>query len=858
MTTPQDPWSAERLEAAFQARARQHEAPAGLTPAVVEAVRHAGAPPAQGRPWASLVPLAAALSLLAVVLGGPLLAGRSPVSTDPPSSVAPSASDVDERVFGLPVIDVRAAAAIRDAGVDDRALAVRGWLAFDGIECPAVGPGPVSPLQLGCDGERRALLASPDVGLVGYGADPDPSVLLQALLDWAPDVPPSQLAELVVVGHFDDRRATLCPPDELQACRDRFVVDRLVAVDGREVADRPVDQDIGAHRSLEEVESAVTAVAPTSTILSATPYRGDGLYRVEPGLDRPMLGGADDGAMTFLPVWRVQALDDGRVSTFLVTDRWLDVSRVGADNRAELLASGPRPSGDAWVWPRLDAHSTIRLTNDLLALDVAVVDRSGRLVEVRPAIPSDVPEDHIWVRTASHLPGGVMVGWTASPCDHQAVLTIASADSMLLDEPPRPGCDAMAVAYAVILVFDGPIDIDAIDITRMPTEIHRDDETSSPDATTPAPSDAEPWPPAGTDRLVRVDGDFPIDVAVIDPTDRLVATEAAALDDRAVAPSDQPVLIEPVPNDRRSLLVTWSQNACYPRAIVLVTGSSIELEHVPALESGSSCDGLAGRFRLRLTFSEDVNARSLDGIVRPHGTTSGRIPRIVEVESSAGHLPAAEIEVVDPSGHLVAIRPVASDEPGWAVPDGGLSAVHTRHPRTMLVAWSTCTVHTLVVHAPGRAELIRTPFGFCRAIQQTWRLELTFRVDLQARELSASMTDGLVWRSHDGAYRTLVVLAPGANPSLRHMRFPTDADPDVPPPGETGYPSVVPEPDDPNSVRVRWDGSLCDDRAIISVPDVNRISVRTERAEGACRLALVQRSLILTFDEPVDLARDGG
>lgn len=71
-------------------------------------------------------------------------------------------------------------------------------------------------------------------------------------------------------------------------------------------------------------------------------------------------------------------------------------------------------------------------------------------------------------------------------------------------------------------------------------------------------------------------------------------------------------------------------------------------------------------------------------------------------------------------------------------------------------------------------------------------------------------------------------------------------------------PIVLPEPGDPNSVRLTWLGGLCDERAIVSVPGVNAISVATEPGDGPCRAAGVYRSVILTFDEPVDLPADGG
>ncbi len=98
-------------------------------------------------------------------------------------------------------------------------------------------------------------------------------------------------------------------------------------------------------------------------------------------------------------------------------------------------------------------------------LRLRVVDRTGRLVAARPAVPFAIHEE---VPNRFSVRSGVdeqsiRVGWDTFFCDVRAVLTIESLTRIRIAYPPRPGCDAIGTSYAVALTFDQPIDPRQVD-----------------------------------------------------------------------------------------------------------------------------------------------------------------------------------------------------------------------------------------------------------------------------------------------------------------------------------------------------------------------------------------------------------
>ena len=184
-----DPWDDERLEAAYAARGEVHPTPGDLTASTMAAIR-SGARPATVSRWPQILAAAAAV---AVVFGGPGdrragVAGTEPGRRRPsprrgpaveaPAATAPGARRPPAEVAGLPVISVSDAIAVRDAGVDGRELAVRGWLTRGTGPNPCQGkPGPSSLVLPSANrsvwlSERPQTMRLPDGGVGGFDSRP--------------------------------------------------------------------------------------------------------------------------------------------------------------------------------------------------------------------------------------------------------------------------------------------------------------------------------------------------------------------------------------------------------------------------------------------------------------------------------------------------------------------------------------------------------------------------------------------------------------------------------------------------------------------------------------------------------------
>ena len=139
MTQPD--WDDERLDATFHAR---FDRPAPETLEHDIHVRIAGTSPARfgvpriGQPWslaatAVVVVLVGAAMIVPAALSLPGASARPSVlpsnaaTSAPGSSATPTEQAVPGSVFGLPVVHVHDAIAVRDFGVDDHEIAVSGW-----------------------------------------------------------------------------------------------------------------------------------------------------------------------------------------------------------------------------------------------------------------------------------------------------------------------------------------------------------------------------------------------------------------------------------------------------------------------------------------------------------------------------------------------------------------------------------------------------------------------------------------------------------------------------------------------------------------------------------------------------------
>ena len=484
--TPGVPWDDERLTSAFAARAAQTATPVDLARATSAALRtqasSAGA-------WRRLLaPAAVVILAIGAVSGVALLDGQrgsnSPTepSADPSTSPSPSESPVASEAARLPVISVLDAIALRDAGEDNREIAVRAWFApyYPSRACGfASNEQPVWPLLVECPEDRLWLMQDPepvitvtDSGLSWRG--PTGPAISPAFGDidrsWAlPVEDTTRLVELVVVGHFDDRRSAACPADLGQDCRDRFVVDRIDSVDGETLPTSQVDLVESVGMPFDEAEHIVDAVRPGVAILSAVHVDGDGgLRRIEPAL-------ADQGSdlLQERAVWVVRVLDGEELETYVVVDSTGSIYALTLDGPVLVALSTPGERVSPLPSRRPDAGSFLTMgvfLDESVTLEVA--DHTGFLEDARPATsmemarPAGIPRPGR-LAIANLARDTIFVRWTGTVCDRRPQLTIRSR---VADGPPdvlhltdeRPGCDAMGVGRGVVIRFS--IDVDAGDL----------------------------------------------------------------------------------------------------------------------------------------------------------------------------------------------------------------------------------------------------------------------------------------------------------------------------------------------------------------------------------------------------------
>jgi hypothetical protein len=498
----EDDWNDERLAAAFHTRfdrsapptvARAvHASIAGTTPTRFHAFEHL-----QGRHLATAAVVIVLVGALTVAMadvgrlgGGPSTpAGSGGVATVG-ASATPTAQAITGEAFSLPVIQVTDAIAVRDAGVDDRELAVQGWFAREIASCPAPLTKPINPLQTGCpDGfvwlmKEAESLVHQSGDHTSFGAPTGPA--LNPDFDdidgsWEPTDPgfdtngDSTPTDVVLVGHFDDRRAALCPEAEVAACRDRFVVHAVASVAGvpqpRSLV-RDVSRATAVTVSSEsDVNAIVANEAPQSQVLSMVVTDGhEGLATIEPSLADGQQG------LTGRPVvWVVRVLESERVVTYIVVDGTDAVYEMTAEGEAIHVGGS---NGDAIVtpepWPP-EGAVVVELTSEVGAgmppVQVAVVDESGRLIGVSERGTVD-PSDAS-IRTSGSLfdayaepgkPGRVHLTWIGGICDSHVTITVASDLRGMTDDigTSRPDCDSVGVTREVVLDFAGSVDVSAI------------------------------------------------------------------------------------------------------------------------------------------------------------------------------------------------------------------------------------------------------------------------------------------------------------------------------------------------------------------------------------------------------------
>jgi hypothetical protein len=188
---------------------------------------------------------------------------------------------------------------------------------------------------------------------------------------------------VVVTGHFHDRRAALCPPNDVEDCQKTFVVDRVNTVNG---AQRPITTlrlvtGPGEPETSEgDVAALVTAAAPEARVLSLQLRTPDMLGDAEPGLRTdPAFAGAR-------LVWIVSAFDlhDGhpRPRTFVLTDGTRAVVELTPNGRRGIdgPVAQPSPSQPTTVCGRLTPSSCAAVIQLVRSLHPSSVLMTGAIV----------------------------------------------------------------------------------------------------------------------------------------------------------------------------------------------------------------------------------------------------------------------------------------------------------------------------------------------------------------------------------------------------------------------------------------------------------------------------------------------
>ena len=507
--TTEPTWDDERLAAAFRAR---FERPAPVTLEGSIRARLAASRPARLGPVGQRSSIAAAIAAILVVAVGGVAIGlggfgqrgdRSPSSTLPSAAATATATAARSpdrpataaspptAVLWLAVLDIRAALTIRDAGVDDRELAVAGWFTPAPNICrppPAKG----SPLELQCPDEFTWLTENADslVHATGnlYITDTPQGPALHPDLDgvdqsWAPPLPAigvdgaSTPAHVVMLGHFDDRRAATCPKAEQAGCRDRFVVDQVAWVNGAPPSPSRVDLlgvGVRPSSSVADVQAILAAEAPGSPELSMVIVGGTSLKSIEPSV------GTSAAALTDHPVvWIARLLESDRIATYLVVDGTDAIFEIRTDGAVIQVGGSLGSPPPAPPWP--PAGSTVVQLSSQVGggrppVQVAVTDRSGRLTrafERTGRAPAPDPGANGFAAYAEPgLEGGVHLAWLGTVCDSRVTVTVAAdLRSMTIDRGPQPACDAMGISRQIVLDFSGAVDVSAIQLHLSSTVI---------------------------------------------------------------------------------------------------------------------------------------------------------------------------------------------------------------------------------------------------------------------------------------------------------------------------------------------------------------------------------------------------
>lgn len=241
---------------------------------------------------------------------------------------------------------------------------------------------------------------------------------------------------------------------------------------------------------------------------------------------------------------------------------WSETFWVGTDGviAASSSSGEPLPIGEpsptpepsvvpAWgAWPP-DGSTVLELPNadPNDPARVAVVDRSGELVEVRaPTAEDGYPEgpDDAFFRDPTD-PGRFLLRWSTTICDREMIVTIhPDVARIVIEHAPRNGCDAMGIGRELVLEFSRDIDpadvsLEIIQAMRLP----------------------EPAEGATAMIVAMTRGDHTESIIVVDHTGSLMEARQAS-DSVATAETLGPGAFRVVRTDDGGTVVIWDGGLC--------------------------------------------------------------------------------------------------------------------------------------------------------------------------------------------------------------------------------------------------------------------------------------------------------
>ena len=445
---PDDDWSDDRLDAAFAARAAA--TPATPVELADEVHRRIATAERLRVRWPWLAGAAAAVAIVVIVAGSSLIVSPQPspsipaaaASGQPPASSLPPDPSIDLLAALGGTRTVSEAIEVRDTG-DDRELAIDGFLSPvpEGVRCRAE-IGPVNPTLLKCPLDMQWLMEEPEQP---FPSSPDgPATRLSFALVDAPVFAAFGEANMspvpvVLIGHFNDRRANLC--DRLRYCLETFMVDRVVEVDGEELEVSTARRITTTTKDLaDDVDALAIGAAPGAIVVSRQLLGVGDAIDIEPVL-------ANDGVVPnwdpSAPFWLVTAVDladDVPIArTFGLIDGSNWFAEITNESAIYLERTGPPPaSGAPPVMPSGDPSAFDGAPTSILGIPVRDIPSIQR---DRAAAMDQLGRDEFAIRAWYLGPNPAVSCTEAPPPIREPRPPCDEARHWLLDDPSQFGVE---------------------------------------------------------------------------------------------------------------------------------------------------------------------------------------------------------------------------------------------------------------------------------------------------------------------------------------------------------------------------------------------------------------------------------